>query len=100
MTKIAQPTTTLARYAHSPTPRGAARSEGRAGAEASDTEAVEPSFGKASPEACPAANYAVQLGAARLTRKAMKAYRAHRLGGPQALKLEDADEPAPGPLDV
>jgi NADPH2:quinone reductase len=30
----------------------------------------------------------------------MKAYRAHRLGGPQALKLEDADEPAPGPLDV
>jgi NADPH2:quinone reductase len=30
----------------------------------------------------------------------MKAYRAHRLGGPQALKLEDTDEPAPGPLDV
>jgi NADPH:quinone reductase len=30
----------------------------------------------------------------------MKAYRAHRLGGPQALKLEETDEPAPGPLDV
>jgi NADPH2:quinone reductase len=30
----------------------------------------------------------------------MKAYRAHRLGGPQVLKLEDADEPAPGPQDV
>ncbi len=30
----------------------------------------------------------------------MKAYRAHRLGGPQALKLEDADEPEPRPLDV
>jgi NADPH:quinone reductase len=30
----------------------------------------------------------------------MKAYRAHRLGGPQALKLEEADEPEPGPLDV
>jgi len=30
----------------------------------------------------------------------MKAYRAHRLGGPQALKLEETDEPAPGPADV
>ena len=30
----------------------------------------------------------------------MKAYRAHRLGGPQALKLEEAAEPAPGPHDV
>ena len=30
----------------------------------------------------------------------MKAYRAHRLGGPQALKLEETDEPRPGPQDV
>jgi NADPH:quinone reductase len=30
----------------------------------------------------------------------MKAYRAHRLSGPQALKLEEAEEPRPGPKDV
>jgi NADPH:quinone reductase len=30
----------------------------------------------------------------------MKAYRAHRLGGPQALKLEEAEEPEPGPGEV
>ena len=30
----------------------------------------------------------------------MKAYRAHRLGGAQALKLDETDEPRPGPQDV
>jgi NADPH2:quinone reductase len=32
--------------------------------------------------------------------KAMKAYRANRLGGPQALALGEAEEPVPGPEDV
>ncbi|HUO93148.1 MAG TPA: zinc-binding dehydrogenase [Rhizomicrobium sp.] len=30
----------------------------------------------------------------------MKSYRAHRLGGPQALKLEETEEPRPGPGEV
>ena len=30
----------------------------------------------------------------------MKAYRAHRLSGPQAVKLAEAEEPRPGPKDV